>query len=145
VSGSGGSEEVRILRARGNPDARADTSIVVPLSFYVLIMCGDLVQIPRIMLREDGMPRAPNCHIEGQTNHPFRCCVRPILIFVCIGYMGQSRIHLSAGKLFSYPQREHSHPQREDGTVEASISRMPGSSPETMVFHRDYEHHLQQS
>jgi hypothetical protein len=45
----------------------------------------------------------------------------------------------------AHPQREHSHPQRDDGTVELSISRMPVLSPKTTVIHRGSEHHLQKS
>jgi hypothetical protein len=43
----------------------------------------------------------------------------------------------------AHPQQEYYHPQREDGTVEGSISRMPGSSPKAIVIQRVSEHHLQ--
>jgi hypothetical protein len=49
----------------------------------------------------------------------------------------------SSGSLVEDVEDEHYHPQHEDGTVEGSISRMPGLFPKTMVIHRDYEHHLQ--
>jgi hypothetical protein len=35
----------------------------------------------------------------------------------------------------AHPQHEHYHPQHEDGTVEVSISRMPGLCPKTTVIH----------
>jgi hypothetical protein len=61
----------------------------------------------------------------------------------------QNDAHLSGSFLVAdvedaHPQHEHYHPQYEDGTVEVSISRMPGSSPTILVIHRDSEHHLQQ-
>jgi hypothetical protein len=43
----------------------------------------------------------------------------------------------------AHPQHEHYHPQHEDGAVDVSISRMPGSSPKTIIIHGDSEHHLQ--
>jgi hypothetical protein len=42
----------------------------------------------------------------------------------------------------AHPQHEHSHPQHEDEAIEVSISRMPGTSPTTIVIHRDSERHL---
>jgi hypothetical protein len=38
---------------------------------------------------------------------------------------------------------DHYHPQREDGGVEVSISRMPGSSSKTIIIQRVSDHHLQ--
>jgi hypothetical protein len=43
----------------------------------------------------------------------------------------------------AHPQHEQSYPQHEDGTVKVSISRMPGSSPNTTVIHRHVLHDLQ--
>jgi hypothetical protein len=40
-----------------------------------------------------------------------------------------------------HPQDEHYHLQHEDGTVEDSIFRMPGSFPKTIVSHRVSYYH----